>query len=312
MIVRYLDYLVALARERHFARAASACNVTQPTLSAGIKQLEDSFGVLIVERRQRFVGFTAEGERVLAWAQRILADYRGLEQELSELRHGLVGQIRIGGIPVGLPAFGLLTSRFASRHPRARFQILSQTSIEIQRGLDEFSIDAGITYLDNDPLERVRTIDLYRERYVLITHEDNVPGACDQATWAQAAALPLCLLTRSMQNRRILDGYFREAGVEVQAVVETNSLVTLWSHVRFGQWSTVVPHTVLLLLAHQPGLVAIPLHDPTGSHRVGLVASSRDPLTPMTRALLDFAADLELSREIERHIGEAWPPRMGG
>jgi DNA-binding transcriptional LysR family regulator len=56
MIVRYLEYLVALARERHFARAASACNVTQPTLSAGIKQLEESLGVLIVERRQRFVG----------------------------------------------------------------------------------------------------------------------------------------------------------------------------------------------------------------------------------------------------------------
>jgi DNA-binding transcriptional LysR family regulator len=88
MIVRYLDYLVALARERHFARAASACNVTQPTLSAGIKQLEESLGVLIVERRQRFVGFTPEGERVLAWAQRVLADYSGLTQELSERRGG--------------------------------------------------------------------------------------------------------------------------------------------------------------------------------------------------------------------------------
>ena len=74
MIVRYLEYVVALARERHFARAAAVCNVTQPTLSAGIKQLEESLAVLIVERRQRFVGFTPEGERVLAWAQRMLAD----------------------------------------------------------------------------------------------------------------------------------------------------------------------------------------------------------------------------------------------
>src|SRR6201992_3155159 len=110
VIVRYLEYLVALARERHFARAAAACNVTQPALSAGIKQLEESLGVLIVERRQRFVGFTPEGERVLAWAQRALADYRGLEQELSESRDGLIGQLRIGGIPVGLPAPGLLTA----------------------------------------------------------------------------------------------------------------------------------------------------------------------------------------------------------
>jgi Bacterial regulatory helix-turn-helix protein, lysR family len=56
VIVRYLEYIVALARERHFARAAAACNVTQPTLSAGIKQLEESLNVLIVERRQRFTG----------------------------------------------------------------------------------------------------------------------------------------------------------------------------------------------------------------------------------------------------------------
>jgi DNA-binding transcriptional LysR family regulator len=114
MIVRYLDYLVALARERHFARAAAACNVTQPTRSAGIKQLEESLGVLIVERRQRFVGFTPEGERVLAWAQRVLADYGGLTQELSELRDGLAGQLRIGAIPVSLPALALLTAPFGA------------------------------------------------------------------------------------------------------------------------------------------------------------------------------------------------------
>ena len=133
MIVRYLEYIVALARERHFARAAAACNVTQPTLSAGIKQLEESLHVLIVERRQRFVGFTPEGERVLAWAQRVLADYGGLTQELSELREGLEGQIHIGAIPVSLPTIALLTAPFAAIHSRTRYQVISQTSIEIQR-----------------------------------------------------------------------------------------------------------------------------------------------------------------------------------
>jgi DNA-binding transcriptional LysR family regulator len=78
MVIRHLRYLTALAQERHFARAAAICNVTQPTLSAGIKQLEESLGVLIVERGHRFVGLTAEGERVLAWAQRLLVDYESL------------------------------------------------------------------------------------------------------------------------------------------------------------------------------------------------------------------------------------------
>lgn len=149
MIVRYLDYLVTLARERHFTRAAADYNLTQPALSAGIKQLEESLGVLIVERRQRFVGFTAEGERLLAWAQRVLADYGGLTQELSELREGLAGQLRIGAIPVSLPALTLLTAPFGSIHSKTRFQITWQTSIDIQRELDDFSIEVGLTYLDN-------------------------------------------------------------------------------------------------------------------------------------------------------------------
>ena len=116
MIIRHLQYLCALARERHFARAAAVCNVTQSTLSAGIKQLEESLGVRIVERGQRFIGLTEEGERVLAWAQRVLVDYGGLQQELSEMREGMVGQLRIGAIPVTLPSIPLLTSPFAQSH----------------------------------------------------------------------------------------------------------------------------------------------------------------------------------------------------
>ena len=85
--------------------------MTQSTLSAGIKQLEESLGVLIVERGQRYVGLTDEGGRVLAWAQRVLTDYVGLQQELSEMREGMVGQLRIGAIPVTLPIVPLLTDR---------------------------------------------------------------------------------------------------------------------------------------------------------------------------------------------------------
>lgn len=304
MIVRYLDYLVALARERHFARAAAACNVTQPTLSAGIKQLEESLGVLIVERRQRFVGFTPAGERVLAWAQRALADYSGLAQELSELREGLAGQIHIGAIPVSLPTLALVTAPFALLHPDTRFQVISQTSMEIQRGLDEFTIDIGVTYLDNDPLQRVRSAALYRERYVLVTQDTSPFAALKAVSWSQAATLPLCLLTPSMQNRRIIDAQFRAASAEVTATIETNSLVTLWSHIRFGHWSTVVPQTFLLLLGQREGLVAIPLIEPEAFHTLGFVASSREPLNPIARALLSFVVGRDLTSEIERRIAD--------
>ena len=299
MVIRHLQYLTALARERHFARAAAACNVTQPTLSAGIKQLEESLGVLIVERGQRFLGLTAEGERVLAWAQRVLVDYGGLQQELGEMREGLVGQLRIGAIPVTLPIVPLLTAPFTKRHQRTDIVVISQTSISIQRGLDEFSLDIGVTYLDNEPLARVRCLPLYEERYVLLTRREGALGGRSVVTWSEAAPLPLCLLTPDMQNRRILDMHFRESGTVIHAAVETNSLVTLWSHLRFGHWSSVVPHTFLLLLAERDGLAAIPLTEPDSSHPIGLVASDRDPLPPVAHALLNVARRFEMAAAID-------------
>jgi DNA-binding transcriptional LysR family regulator len=302
VIVRYLEYLAALARERHFARAAAACNVTQPTLSAGIKQLEEGLGVLIVDRRQRFVGFTVEGERVLAWAHRVLAGYSSLEQELSELREGLEGQIRLGAIPVSLPSVAILTAAFTARHPRTRFQITSLTSGEIQRGLDDFTLDAGITYLDNEPLVAVRTEPLYRERYVLVTHDRASFHGLKSLSWLEASTMPLCLLTPAMQNRRIIDALFREAGAEIRAMIETNSLVTLWSHVRFGQWATVVPHTFLLLLPQQSDVIALPLVAPDASHVIGLVAADREPTPPLTRELFGVANQTDLPTQIEKYI----------
>src|SRR5262245_9458933 len=87
-----LELLLALARERHFGRAADVCGVTQPTMSAAIKQLEEVLGVMLVQRGSRFQGFTPEGERVLDWARRIVGDIRAMRQEVNALRHGLSGE----------------------------------------------------------------------------------------------------------------------------------------------------------------------------------------------------------------------------
>ena len=107
-----LEYLMALARERHFGHAAEACGVTQPTLSAGIKQLEATLGVLLVQRGSRFIGFTQEGERTLDWARRIVGDSRALRQEMTALKQGLVGRLRIAAIPTCASPF--------CRAPRSR------------------------------------------------------------------------------------------------------------------------------------------------------------------------------------------------
>ena len=284
-----MEYLAALAHERHFARAAAACHVTQPTLSAGIKQLEDSLGVLLVERGQRFQALTPEGERVLAWARRILADCESLSQDVQAMQGTLVGRLRIGAVPMVLPAIALLTRLFAARHPRVTITVLSHTSAEIQRGLENFSLDVGITYLEREPLPHVRTQALYRERYLLLTPAAGPLGERETVTWREAAGVPLCLLTGDMQGRRIIDGYFAQAGVSVAPSVETNSLITVCSHLRAGGWSSVMSHTILSLVGQLEGTRAIPLVEPVASETVGLIAPERDPLPPVTAALFEIA-----------------------
>jgi DNA-binding transcriptional LysR family regulator len=300
MILRHLQYLTALAREQHFARAAAACNVTQPTLSAGIKQLEESLGVLLVERGQRYVGMTPEGARALQWAQRVLADHDGLRQELSQMREGLAGLLRIGAIPVALPAIALLTGPFCARHGRTKILVTSQTSADIQRGLDEFGLDVGLTYLDNEPLARVRSVPLYQERFLFLCRDTGAWAARERMAWAEAAAVPMCLLTSDMQNRRILDLQFQRHGAEANAIVETNSLITLWSHVCAGTLATIVPQSFLLLVGSPPGLLRIPMVEAQTAYRIGLVASDRDPLPPVAHAMIELARGLDLQARVDR------------
>src|SRR3712207_2187585 len=188
MDIRQLRYLVSLARERHFARAAEACGVAQPTLSAGLRHLEEELGVLVVERGNRFKGLTPEGERVLGWAQRILADCDALEQELVGARKSLRGRMNVGVIPSALAMVAGLTSALLARQPGLGIRLLSRSSIEIQRGLDGFELHAGITYLDNEPLAHVRGHPLYRERYVLLAAPGQGLDGRASVTWAAATS----------------------------------------------------------------------------------------------------------------------------
>jgi len=295
MLLRHLQYLTALARERHFARAAAACGVTQPTLSAGIKQLEEQLGLLVVQRGQRFEGLTAEGERVLAWAQRITADAEGLEQEASRLRQELRGRLRIGVVPTALPAMPILASPLARKYPGVRLTVVADPSVDIQAGVDEFRFEAGITYLDNEPLSRARTIPLYREQYLLVTPAGGPLAGRNRVSWSEAASLPLCLLTPDMQNRRIVSGHFADAGVIVEAALETNSVFTLVALVRSGYWSSVLPYGFLPLLSGMEAVAILPLERPTASHTVGVVVSDREPLQPTATALVDILAGLDWS-----------------
>jgi len=288
-LIDKLDFLLALAREKHFGRAAEACGVTQPTLSAGVKQLEEQMGVLLVNRGSRFQGFTPEGERVLNWARRIVGDARTMRQEINSLRHGLSGRLRIAAIPTTLAMVAALTTPYRERHPNVQFTILSRTSIEILDLLDNLEIDGGITYLENEPVGRVHSTPLYHERYRLLTSADAPLGNRDKVTWAEIAQVPLCLLTPDMQNRRIIDRLIKSAGGESRPTLESDSMILLFSHVRTGRWASVMPAKIAETLGLTDTLRAIPIVEPEATQTIGLVVPAREPMMPTTAALVDTA-----------------------
>lgn len=295
MFIRQLRYLVALARECHFARAAAACHVSQPTLSAGLHKLECELGVRIIERTPQFRGFTPEGERVLIWAQRILADWQALVQDVSEeSREGLQGTVRLGVVPAALPAVGVLVEEFCARYPATRVLIQQMSSRSIGQRLAEFELDAGLTYLDNEPLKEVIAQPLYREHYVFLTAVDGPWSGVRCVSWREIKDVPLCLLSQDMQMRRILDAAFRSAGVVPCTVVEANSFIALYSLVRAGPWSSVFSHTFLTLFGVPPSVRALPLTDPAPAPTLGLVVLNREPVSPIARAQLAATENLTL------------------
>lgn len=291
-----LEMFIAVAREHHFGRAAESLGITQPTLSAGIKHLEDQLGVQLIFRGSRYGGLTPEGTRALDWARRITGDARQLREEMRSTRHGLSGQIRMAVIPTVLSLAAKLADALNARHPNVRFTILSRPSRDILAMLETFEIDAGLSYLDNEPMGRVETEVLGQERLMLVCSAASPFAACNEVDWAELAGHKLALMTPDMQNRRIINQAFMRAGIAPEAMIESNSIIALIANVETGGWLTVLPDDIARFLAAGKDLCLVPLSGQEGraSHAVGLVVPQRAPHTPVIEALLAEARRMRM------------------
>jgi DNA-binding transcriptional LysR family regulator len=172
--------------------------------------------------------------------------------------------------------------------------VLSMSSEEIRRSLEDFTIDVGVTYLDNEPIDLAVSKPLYMERYRLFVRDDHPLADRTEVEWAEAARHPVSLLTPNMQNRRIIDAAFRKAGAQVEPELESNSIVNLYTHVEMAGLASVLPEIFIGLMGDVGRIRAIPLVSPNVEHSVGLVAHDRDPLPKVVKAMLDLAGSYVL------------------
>jgi DNA-binding transcriptional LysR family regulator len=284
-VIDKLEYLLALSRERHFGRAAESCGISQPTLSAALKQLEETLGVLLVNRGSRFQDFTPEGQRVLDWARRIVGDARTMREEVRASRMGLTGHLRLAAIPTALASVAQLTTPFHARHPGVTFTINSRSTVEIITELENLELDAALGYLTPE-LGHARTVPLYREHYCLVIAAADPIAARPSLLWAEIPDVPLCLLGTDMQNRRIIDGKLRAAGRSANPTLESNAITLLLSHVQTGQWASILPTALIQAFELPTTIRPVPIADSGEIPLVGLIYPQREPLTPLVAAFV--------------------------
>ncbi|MDF7674542.1 LysR family transcriptional regulator [Acetobacteraceae bacterium ESL0709] len=298
MLVRHLKFFVTLAEQQHFGHAAELCCVTQPTLSQAIRKLEEDLNMALIVRGHRFVSLTPEGEKVLHWGRQILSDYESLRDDLNgKSKGGLTGTLRLGVIPAAMPSVAFLSQKFEERNPLAHIEVRAMSSRMIEKSLEHFEIDGGITYLDNEPLEHVRRFPLYHEGFAFACKKDHPLASHKTITWTQAVKEPLCLLSDDMQNRRILNGIASSAGLELKPEIISDSFLGIASHLRLGRWCAIVPHTFGLILGDMGDIVVRDMINPSHQQTVGLVLTDRTPQSPMAIALQSCAQHADIQQK---------------
>lgn len=242
-------------------------------------------------RGSNFEGLTPEGDRLVLWARRILADRDALEHEVTALRSGLTGELRLGVVPGAATRVALMADALCAEHPLVRVRIESSLrSVEILDRIRRFELDAGVVYddgLQTDGLELTR---LYEERYVLVAGDGLLRDAHDPIDWSEALSLPMCLLHKGMRDRDRIDEAAAEHGLAVSPRLEADSVATLLALVGTGRWAAIVARTWFATTAPPAGTRTVELQAPTLGSPVALVRAAGDPASLLARALAQVVA----------------------
>jgi DNA-binding transcriptional LysR family regulator len=304
-----MRYLTALHEHRHFGRAAQACYITQPALSNALRALEAEFGVVIVKRGRTYAGLTHEGEAVLAAAHRMLHENEVLQQLLKSEEDHPRGSLRMAAVPTAIPMLTRFAARLQARHPGIAPIVLSMSSLELETGLENLSLDIALGYTERMHLRDVKLTAWPQsiEHYFLVRRSERCDARALQIGepmgWAEAGRLPLCLLTPEMHNRSIVDQAFKAAGVAVAPAIETNSVLTLALSVSSGNVSAVLPGAMVDAVRGHGQLEALPLVAPEVRTPIGFMTQTAVRPSRALDAALALLQGADWRAEVAVHSG---------
>jgi DNA-binding transcriptional LysR family regulator len=292
MELRHLRTIVAVARHRSFTKAGEELYLAQSAISQQIRRLERELGLEVFRRTSRSVELTAEGQVILGYAQRVLAEVDGLHSELEELTGLLRGQLRIGGVyPTGpYDLFGMLAD-FRAAHPEVAVYMVEDTQDDVIAALRADELDCAFTALDPDTLGE--------EELIVALPSSHPLCARPLVTFEELAAEDLIAYRENSALRRRLERTMADRGLEPRNAFICTEMAAVRALTSKGLGVAVIPRSI----AEEPG-PPIELR-PIGPERltwpVALIWRAARRQTPAGKAFLKVALEYAERTENAQH-----------
>ncbi len=286
MEFRHLRYFLAVADALHFTKAAEALPVSQPALSAQVKQLEHEVGVPLFDRAGRSVQLTRAGSIFREHARRALREMELAQMAIAEVEGLHRGTLSVGVVQtVNAYLIPEIVTRFSTLHPQVGLKLDELSGPDIEAGVRDGTLDVGIGFLPVTS-DRLESQPLFEEDFVLI--------ASARHRFAKRRRLPLSslwdesliLLPGIFCTRRLLNASFEQAGIQPRIIVEMNAIEGILATVRTSTLATILPRLSLGLGRHAV-LRGITLKDPTPRRGIGLLWKKGGYRSGAVRALAD-------------------------
>lgn len=269
---RQLQYFLAVAELEHFTQAAERLNVTQPTLSHQIADLEAQLGTPLFDRIGKSVRLTEAGKLFRGFAEASLLQIAAGRAALSELQGLERGALRIGVsqsfVRRLLPP---LLGKFAQQHPGITIDVREMPALSIETGLAKGDLDLGVAYAPAI-LPETELEPLFEERLLLVVGHDHPMAGRGQIRLAELDRLPLVLFAPEYTTRIMLDSLLAEAGAAPHVVAESNSVSVLVGMAEATDIGTIVLESAL---SHQEDFAIVALTDPVPTRTSALLWSGQ-------------------------------------
>src|SRR5438477_1902223 len=245
MDLRQLRYLVALAEERNFTRAASSEHVAQPALSQQLRRLEDELGLALVERTTRRVSLTEAGELLVVRARRILAELESAQAELQALRGMYTGHVTIGAMhTMGPVDLSLALALYHQRHPHVELTVREQSSEEMAEMLRVDELDlAFLSVTERVESHGLGLQRLLSEELVAVLPRQHHLGKRRQVRMAELAGDRFISFREGARLRELLVAAGRHAGFKPQVTLESNESERIRQLVARGLGVALLPRS---------------------------------------------------------------------